>query len=303
MWRFRLGKSQQFAGFRELSLANRGQYRSKTSDRAVMIRRLRVILPAIFLTVASDYPAKAADPFPDFTFRRVKPPAADAKKRITIQITQPESPTEPEVLFAPTPETVPADWFWQQISAEISAAAPGRFQRALDILSQDPRSDGLAAPRFAELHALAATYGTDILISTLGTRLSPALILAVIAVETADQGRNQTDEHRLGLMGLTDAVLKSQSLTPPLTARAAIRAGVTHLEMLLTRFDNDPILALAAYRAGADAISQASGVPTDHPARAYVPAVIHAFQSARALCLTPPELYSDGCVFAMKETP
>ena len=32
--------------------------------------------------------------------------------------------------------------------------------------------------------------------------------------------------------------------------------------------------------------------------RDYVPKVLAAFQVARGLCLTPPELISDGCVFA-----
>ncbi|MGD9294185.1 MAG: lytic transglycosylase domain-containing protein, partial [Roseobacter sp.] len=31
--------------------------------------------------------------------------------------------------------------------------------------------------------------------------------------------------------------------------------------------------------------------------RDYVPKVLAAFQVARGLCLTPPELISDGCVF------
>ncbi|MEO0691977.1 MAG: lytic transglycosylase domain-containing protein, partial [Pseudomonadota bacterium] len=32
--------------------------------------------------------------------------------------------------------------------------------------------------------------------------------------------------------------------------------------------------------------------------RDYVPKVLAAFQVARGLCITPPQLASDGCVFA-----
>jgi hypothetical protein len=38
-------------------------------------------------------------------------------------------------------------------------------------------------------------------------------------------------------------------------------------------------------------------VPPYAETRAYVPKVLAAFAVARMLCLTPPDLVSDGCVF------
>jgi soluble lytic murein transglycosylase-like protein len=74
---------------------------------------------------------------------------------------------------------------------------------------------------------------------------------------------------------------------------------VAYLDWLLGRFGGDPILAIAAYNAGEGAVDDNGGVPPYRETRAYVPKVLAAFAVARGLCLTPPELVSDGCVFAV----
>lgn len=63
-------------------------------------------------------------------------------------------------------------------------------------------------------------------------------------------------------------------------------------------FDRDPILVLAGYNAGEGSVRKHAGVPPFAETRDYVPKVLAAFQVAQGLCLTPPELISDGCVFA-----
>jgi len=40
------------------------------------------------------------------------------------------------------------------------------------------------------------------------------------------------------------------------------------------------------------------GVPPFAETRDFVPKVLAAFKVARGLCMTPPDLISDGCVFA-----
>jgi soluble lytic murein transglycosylase-like protein len=65
----------------------------------------------------------------------------------------------------------------------------------------------------------------------------------------------------------------------------------------MEEFGNDPILVLAGYNAGEGAVRKHGGVPPYKETRNYVPKVLAAFQVARALCLTPPQLISDGCVF------
>jgi soluble lytic murein transglycosylase-like protein len=79
----------------------------------------------------------------------------------------------------------------------------------------------------------------------------------------------------------------------------SIKGGVAYLDWLLARFGGDPILALAAYNAGEGAVEDNGGVPPYAETRAYVPKVLAAWTVARGLCVTPPELASDGCVFTV----
>jgi soluble lytic murein transglycosylase-like protein len=77
-----------------------------------------------------------------------------------------------------------------------------------------------------------------------------------------------------------------------------ILGGVKYLNWLMGKFDYDPILVLAGYNAGEGSVLNHDGVPPYPETRDYVPKVLAAFQVARGLCKTPPELITDGCVFA-----
>ena len=77
-----------------------------------------------------------------------------------------------------------------------------------------------------------------------------------------------------------------------------ILGGVKYLDWLMGEFDQDPILVLAGYNAGEGSVRKHAGVPPFAETRDYVPKVLAAFQVARGLCKSPPELITDGCVFA-----
>jgi soluble lytic murein transglycosylase-like protein len=76
-----------------------------------------------------------------------------------------------------------------------------------------------------------------------------------------------------------------------------IKGGVAYLNWLMQEFDRDPLMVLAAYNAGEGAVKANDGVPPFAETRDYVPKVLAAWQVAQGLCLTPPELVSDPCVF------
>jgi Transglycosylase SLT domain len=77
---------------------------------------------------------------------------------------------------------------------------------------------------------------------------------------------------------------------------------VAYLNWLLNEFDRDPLMVLAAYNAGEGAVRANAGVPPYAETRDYVPKVLAAWQVASGLCLTPPELVTDPCVFKVIAT-
>lgn len=255
---------------------------------------------------------------PDFTFRRVGVPQAGAP-RITVQIDPaaasairpPNSafsgetrPAPPEIVaaLAPAGTAMPAprvfDWFWSAVSPRLADTGPGRLDLALRALGQAP--DGpMAGPRIQALQDIARRHGADIMRETVGTGVSPALVLAVIMTESAGRSDAESTAGAVGLMQLMPATAERFGVTDRLNAGQSIRGGVKYLDWLLGEFGGDPVLALAGYNAGEGAVRDNGGVPPYAETRAYVPKVLAAFSVARGLCQTPPVLISDGCVFAV----
>ena len=271
---------------------------------------LRVIAAAAALTLGVAGAFARADtpaPFPEFQAKRIRPPAAGAARRITVQI-DPEAQaralrrtaTSP-VEAAPQPAEPGAntaigryDWFWQGVSPDLAEAGPERLQGALQLLGGSRQVD---APRLQALQQIARARGIPILKATLGTRVSPALVLAVIAVESGGAPDAVSRSGARGLMQLMPDTAARFGVTDSLAPDQNIAGGVKYLDWLMQKFGNDPILVLAGYNAGEGAVRDHAGVPPFAETRDYVPKVLAAFRVARGLCMTPPELITDGCVF------
>lgn len=254
----------------------------------------------------------AAPPGQGASIRRVVVPGAgQTGPRINIQITAEEharnttapAPVAPSPVALALQEDAPrrstggqSDWFWQAISPTLPAD-PGRFWAAQDLLAASPDAANLSVPRLTTLNRIIADHGADILMASIDTGVSPALVLAVMAVESA--GRSEAVSHAgaQGLMQLIPDTAMRFGVTDPFDARQNIRGGVAYLDWLLEEFDGDPLLALAGYNAGEGAVRRNNGVPPFAETRDYVPKVLAAWMMARSLCRSPPELISDGCVF------
>lgn len=255
---------------------------------------------------ATAEPAPA--PFRDFTFRRISvAPPADGARRITVQIdpeeqarllaVNPALPPVPEQPAPADPESAGIyDWFWESVSPARGPVA-GRFQNAITALEGARAGQGSAPPRLQTLQDIAAAHGPDILRATIGTGVSPALVLAVIAVESAGSSDAVSSKGAEGLMQLIPDTAARFGVTDATDPAQNIGGGVAYLDWLLKRFDGDVLLALAGYNAGEGAVDRNDGVPPFAETRAYVPKVLKAWQVARGLCVTPPELPGDGCVF------
>ena len=260
------------------------------------------------LVMVWSFPAFAEAPktYSTFSAKRVTPPSAGSKNRINVQI----DPTAP-VYAAPIPAAKPIDteaektdgidkpigqyaWFWDRVSPEIANSGPGRLDSALGVLNG---SGKVTAPRLQALQEIASAQGVPILRSTIGTNVSPALVLAVISVESNGKADAVSGAGASGLMQLMPATADRFGVQDRLVAADNIAGGVKYLNFLMQEFDSDPILVLAGYNAGEGSIRTYQGVPPYAETRDYVPKVLAAFQVARGLCTTPPELISDGCVF------
>ncbi|MBR9653033.1 lytic transglycosylase domain-containing protein [Thalassovita aquimarina] len=268
-----------------------------------------VLLSCAICIAAAAAPVRAEgpQPYPDFTFKRVKPPKP-GQKRITVQIDPAEQAAAQEQVVAASQPVAPAakpegrfGWFWQSVSPEIGQAGAGRLEPALNLLVNPPEGREVATPRLDDLLPIVRAQGTRMLINTIGTRVSPALVLAVIAVESSGRADAVSAAGAEGLMQLIPATADRFGVDDSLDAEENIRGGIAYLDWLLGEFDGDPILALAAYNAGEGAVRDHAGVPPFGETRDYVPKVLAAYSVARGLCKTPPVLISDGCVFtAMK---
>lgn len=252
----------------------------------------------------------------DFTFKRVAPPNSGTSKRITVQIdpsedifritpgAAPRRPGDPGLSeqLAPVapPSTPPSSyaWYWEAVTPSVGVDPATRVGLAIDTVRKN--GDRIGTPRLQTLQGIADAHGVDILSATIGTQVSPALVLAVIAVESAGQVKAESHAGAQGLMQLMPATAERFGVTDSFNASLNIKGGVTYLDWLLDRFDNDAVLALSGYNAGEGAVDKHNGVPPFNETRAYVPKVLAAWNLARGLCLTPPQLISDGCVFVRR---
>ncbi len=199
---------------------------------------------------------------------------------------------------ASAPSSVASDWFWDVVTPSMPAD-PARFWAAQEHLAQAPEVSGLGAPRLDTVNQIASAHGRDILAATIGTQVSPAFVLAVIAAESAGRAGAVSGAGAQGLMQLIPATAERFGVEDAMDPAQNIAGGVAYLDWLMETFDRDPILVLAAYNAGEGAVRRNNGVPPFDETRTYVPRVLAAWSLARGLCNTPPDLVSDGCVFAV----
>jgi len=135
------------------------------------------------------------------------------------------------------------------------------------------------------LLARASRYDPMIDRAAATASVAPALLRAVIAVESGFNSRAVSSKGAIGLMQLMPQTARRYGAIDPYDPRQNVHAGALYLRDLLDRFGNNLRLALAAYNAGSDAVERSGWhVPPYQETQAYVPKVLKIYRilAARA---------------------
>jgi soluble lytic murein transglycosylase-like protein len=127
--------------------------------------------------------------------------------------------------------------------------------------------------------ARSAHYDRVITGAAKAATIQAALVRAVIVVESGFNPRAVSKKGAIGLMQLQPATAKRYGVKNIYDPEQNVRAGAHYLSDLLTRFDRNLELALAAYNAGEEAVERyGRHVPPFRETLAYVPSVMKVYQ-------------------------
>jgi soluble lytic murein transglycosylase-like protein len=112
--------------------------------------------------------------------------------------------------------------------------------------------------------------------------LDPALVLAVVSVESGFRPQAVSPKGAQGLMQLMPRTAASLGVEDALDPEQNLDAGVRHLESLLKLYDGNLTRALAAYNAGQGAVARHGGVPPYRETREYVRRVLERYRAKQA---------------------
>jgi len=104
--------------------------------------------------------------------------------------------------------------------------------------------------------------------------LEPALVAAVVKIESDFRPHAVSPAGAKGLMQLMPLTAKEHDVTDPFDVEQNLTGGAAHLVEMLQRYDGEIHLALAAYNAGQVAVDKAKGVPPYPETQRYVEQVM-----------------------------
>jgi soluble lytic murein transglycosylase-like protein len=164
------------------------------------------------------------------------------------------------------------DSLWMNLKGGGEVATPAASVRGFvpdEIL--DEVAAAIARPGPLDLRALAAETATR-------HGLDPALVLAVISVESGFRPDAVSPKGAQGLMQLMPGTAALLGVRDAFDPAANLDGGARHLRELLALYGGDLRKALAAYNAGAGAVSRHGGVPPYRETQDYVDRVLRRYR-------------------------
>ena len=111
--------------------------------------------------------------------------------------------------------------------------------------------------------------------------LDPALVMAVVGVESGFQAQAVSSKGAQGLMQLMPRTAREMGVADAFDPAANLDGGSRYLSSLVARYEGDLTRALAAYNAGMGAVARHGGVPPYAETRRYVQKVLGRYQGAK----------------------
>jgi len=188
------------------------------------------------------------------------------------------------------------EWFWNKIAPDAAKIGPERLEFALASLIEG-QNEGRRMPvtRMRDLQTLAERHGADVMRVTSETNVSPLMVLAVMSVESAGRANAVSPAGAQGLMQLMPATARRFGVSDSFDPLENISGGVAYLDFLMRYFERDPILVLAGYNAGENAVRRHRGVPPFSETRDYVPQVLTALYHAQNMCSEKKDIFTELC--------
>ncbi len=140
-----------------------------------------------------------------------------------------------------------------------------------------------APPRPTNPELAAKPFAREIDSAARSVNLDPALLHAVIHVESRHQAQAVSPKGAMGLMQvMPDTGARFGVPRPDKSVEANLKAGSLYLRTLMQQFDGRLDLVLAAYNAGEGAVTRhANAIPPYAETRRYVPAVLAKYEEWR----------------------
>ena len=136
-----------------------------------------------------------------------------------------------------------------------------------------------SAAERGEWRRRATVYGNLIDDAARRAGLHPALLRAVIAVESGFDAHAVSQKGAQGLMQLRPSTAQRYGVRRPFDPGDNLRGGAHYLSDLMRRYGDNLELALAAYNAGEESVERyGHAVPPFPETLAYVPAVLSLYR-------------------------